>query len=77
MIQILRKFNSAEEATRVKCNYHEALKGSPAYINSEIAILDGDSDNEFILIVGNHNSNDIYEMLEGVSIARKTNHFSE
>lgn len=37
---------------------HEALKGSPAYINSEIAICDND-DTSFYLVVGNNNDRDL------------------
>lgn len=37
--------------------FHNALVGSPAYINSEIAICDNDEDKtSFFLIVGNDNN---------------------
>ena len=38
---------------------HEALVGSPAYINSEIAIVEGDND-DFYLCVGNGNGHNCY-----------------
>lgn len=37
---------------------HNALVGSPAYINSEIAIVE-DGDDGFILVVGNPNDHNI------------------
>ena len=36
---------------------HAALVGSPAYITSEIAIVEGDND-DFYLVVGNENDHD-------------------
>ena len=39
-----------------KC--HKALKGSPGYINSEIAIVD-DDDDSFMLVIGECNDNDL------------------
>ena len=37
----------------IKTRIHEALVGSPAYKNNEIAIVDGDTINDFVLCVGN------------------------
>ena len=59
MICIKRVFETPEQAMRVKTQYHEALVGSPAYINSEIAIMDGDHPTEFYLVVGNGNEADM------------------
>lgn len=39
--------------------YHEALVGTPGYLNSEIAIVEED-ENSFTLCVGNSNDNDIH-----------------
>lgn len=51
----------------VKAKYHNALVGSPGYIDCEIAICDDDEDpDSFYLIVGNRNNNDLY-----VTIAEK------
>lgn len=49
MIEI--KFNDRT----VMEKFHEALVGSPAYINSEIAICE--EQEGFVLIVGNENDN--------------------
>lgn len=59
MICIKRVFETAEQAAKVKEQFHHALVGSPAYINSEIAITDGDAPNEFFLVVGNSNANNL------------------
>lgn len=59
MICIKRVFETPEQAMKVKTQYHEALVGSPAYVNSEIAIVDGEHPAEFYLIVGNANKADM------------------
>lgn len=59
MICIKRVFETREQALKVKTQYHEALVGSPAYVNSEIAIVDGDHPTEFYLVVGNANNADM------------------
>lgn len=44
---------------KLKERFHKALKGSPAYINSEIGICDSKKDNEFYLIVGKDNKDNL------------------
>lgn len=50
------KSSTPEESNRVRRRLHDALIGSPAYVNSEIAICDGEKDNPnssfFYLVVG-------------------------
>ena len=50
------KSSTSEESHRVQSRLHDALIGSPAYVNSEIAICDGEKDNPdssfFYLAVG-------------------------
>lgn len=48
------KCESEEKMYELREKIHEALVGSPAYINSEIAICDL-QDDAFTLIVGNYN----------------------
>ena len=49
----------------LKNDIHEALVGSPAYKNSEIAIVDDDNDSDsFILAVGENNSSNLEMSLE-------------
>ena len=83
MICIKRVFETPEQAMNVKTQYHEALAGSPAYVNSEIAIVDGDHPTEFYLVVGNANKADMSVTWAepGASAgedfrAHTTNHFS-
>lgn len=52
-------FQNKEEMLSAKTKAHKALVGSPGYINSEIAIVDGDLDSEFILIIGHDNEDDL------------------
>ena len=58
MITFKFDFTSNETANAFKERFHESLVGSPAYINSEIAICDGDYDDEFYLVVDNDNKDD-------------------
>ena len=83
MICIKRVFETPEQAMKVKIQYHEALRGSPAYVNSEIAITDGDNPTEFYLVVGNSNEADISvtwaepdASAKDISRAHTTSHFS-
>ena len=48
------KCESVEKMHELREKMHLGLKGSPAYINSEIAICDL-QDDAFTLIVGNYN----------------------
>lgn len=57
MINITVESLDSEESFKVKERLHNALVGSPAYINSEIAICDVD-EKTFILAVGNCNDDD-------------------
>lgn len=52
------KCSSVKEMEELREKFHNGLKGSPAYINNEIAICDL-QDDAFTLIVGNNNDNDI------------------
>lgn len=56
MINIIVRSTDINELSKVKELMHKSLVGSPAYINSEIAICDN-ADNTFSLIVGNSNDN--------------------
>lgn len=53
MIQFKFTAKDAEAINAVKEKLHEALVGSPGYVSNEILLSDGDTDNDFILIVGN------------------------
>lgn len=53
------KFTTEAAMRNIKERFHEALIGSPGYVESEIAITDGDYNDEFILVVGNSNNNNI------------------
>lgn len=50
---------SKEELDKSVEKIHNSLVGSPAYINSEIAIVEGDSEDEYIICIGEDNSNNI------------------
>lgn len=54
MIQFKFATSDGTEIDVLKEKMHSALAGSPAYVNDEIIISDGDADNEFLLIVGNN-----------------------
>ena len=54
MIDLIIKGKDKEDTFLMKEKMHNALAGSPAYIESEIAICDED-DNTFHLIIGNNN----------------------
>lgn len=58
MITINIKCNSVEEMKDLRGRMHEALVGSTAYKESEIAICDL-QDDAFTLIVGNSNENNV------------------
>lgn len=58
MITFKFDFTDKEIANSFKQRFHESLVGSPAYINSEIAICDGDYEDEFYLVAGNDNKED-------------------
>ena len=67
MIEIKIKCNDEQERDELRDKFCEALVGSPAYVESEIAVCD-DGDDGFILAVGNDNSHDITFELEGSEI---------
>lgn len=52
------KCTSNEEMIKLREIVHLSLVGSPAYINSEIAVCDL-QDDAFTLIVGNNNDHDV------------------
>ena len=45
-------FSTEEDAANVKSSMHNALRGSSAYVDSQVAICDGNTDDDFYLIVG-------------------------
>ena len=57
-IFITKKFETREQMVETMTKFHEALVGSPAYVNSEIAICET-GENEFTLVVGNDNKNNL------------------
>lgn len=60
MIVLGIKCASQEDMFKARETMHNALVGSPAYINSEIAICDCEEDKtKFLLVVGNSNDNDV------------------
>ena len=62
MISLVIKSKDKESMVSIKEKFHNALVGSPAYIESEIAICDRD-DNSFYLAIGNDNDNDITKVI--------------
>ena len=58
MINFIIRSEDVEELNKIKQDCHYALTGSPAYVNSEIAICDND-ETSFLLIIGNNNKCDI------------------
>ena len=68
MIKITVKCNDEAERDELRDKFCSALVGSPAYVDSEIAVCDGDDSDEFILAVGECNSNDIAFELGGSDI---------
>ena len=52
-------FYSAEDAKNFKTSVHEALRWSSAYVDSQIAICDGDTDEDFYLIGGESNEREL------------------
>ena len=67
MIEIKIKCNDEEERDELRDRLCEALVGSPAYVDSEIAICD-EGDDGFILVVGNPNAKNVAFELDGSSI---------
>ncbi len=59
MISFKVNVEDKKNVDAVKEGFHNALVGSPAYINSEIAICDGGEECDFFLVVGNNNDNDL------------------
>lgn len=57
---------TGENAIELRDKFHDALVGSPAYINSEIALCtdmdpetNSDKKDEFYLVVGNNNKHNM------------------
>ena len=57
-IRIVKRYWDHETMMKEMTKFHEALVGSPAYVNSEIAICETGED-EFTLVIGNDNDNDL------------------
>lgn len=64
------KCKSTNEMKELREKIHLGLVGSPAYINSEIAVCDL-QDDAFTLIVGNSNDNDIEYDLHSANILQR------
>ena len=59
-IQITFKHNDHAAMMQQQTKMHNALVGSPAYINSEIILCENPNDpTEFSLIVGENNANNL------------------
>ena len=59
--------DSEKEMTELRGQMCYALKGSPAFINSEIAVCDNDN-TSFLLVVGHSNERDVDYTIEQKSI---------
>lgn len=66
-IEIKVKCDTEEKRDEIRDTFCRALVGSPAFINSEIAVCDDEADS-FILAVGNLNDNNISLDLEYSSL---------
>lgn len=73
MVELVIKSKSKEEANKLQVTIYEALVGSPAYINSEIVLVDIEEDNSFVLIVGNSNNRDAAFDAEFTNYRTRTN----
>lgn len=62
MIDLIIKGKDKENTFLVKEKFHNALAGSPAYKNSEIAICD-EEDTSFHLVIGDRNECDITKVI--------------
>lgn len=61
MISFKIKCEDSESMAKLREKFHYALVGSPAYIESEIAVCDcREDDSCFFLAVGNDNDRDLY-----------------
>ena len=59
-IFITKRYSSKEECLKEKEAFHNALVGSPAYVNNEIGLI-SEGDLEFTLCVGeNRGVDDLY-----------------
>ena len=63
MINLVIKSKDVKKLNSMKEDFHYALTGSPAYVNSEIAICDNDTES-FFLIIGNNNNCDITKEID-------------
>ena len=62
MINLIIESDNEKELLEIKEQFHKALTGSPAYVESEIAICDRDN-KSFYLIMGKDNDNDIIKKI--------------
>ena len=62
MIDLVIKGKDKEDTFLIKAAFHNALVGSPAYVDSEITICDED-DTSFHLIIGNSNDCNITKVI--------------
>lgn len=67
MINLVIKSKSMKKLHSIKEEFHYALTGSLAYVNSEIAICDNDAES-FFLIIGNNNNCDITKEIDADNI---------
>ena len=70
MVEIKIKSSTSYDADRLQELIHDALKGTPAYINSEIVLSPIDNSLEFSLIIGNNNRKDLYLETKDVTIIK-------
>ena len=70
MVEIKIKSSTSYDADRLQELIHDALKGTPAYVNSEIVLSPIDNNLEFSLIVGNNSRNDLYLETKDVTIIK-------
>lgn len=65
MIVLIVKSKDRETMFQKREEFHNALVGSLAYMESEIAICDMQEDEtSFLLIIGNNNDNDITKIID-------------
>ena len=62
MIDLVIKGKDKEDTFLIKEAFHNALAGSPAYVDSEIAIC-AEDDTSFHLVIGNSNECNITKVI--------------
>ena len=69
----VKGFKSEQDMCVARDEFHEALVGSPAYINSEIALCDVNENGEasFVLCIGENNDNNVSFEVDYNNLKRK------